>query len=97
MKKTATQVGSGQQIRVGSTLPASGEQRRTLRGWLAASTQTWEALVVAGAWHPHRVSKAAQHLWPGTLRTWCPRRKAYLYSWAELQEIAAHLGHEKWR
>lgn len=95
--KKPPRAGAVRQPNLTLTIPAPDEQRRTLRGWLTASTHTWRALVVAGAWHPHRVSKAAQYLWPGRLRTWCPRRKAYLYSWAELQEIAAYLGQEKWR
>jgi hypothetical protein len=79
------------------TIPTSDREHRTLRDWLTASQQTWQALVVAGAWRPHRVSRAAQQLWPGRLRTWCPKRRSYLYSWPELQEIAAQLGQEKWR
>jgi hypothetical protein len=89
--------GSGQEAKSDLTLMAPDEQRRTLRGWLSASEEIWHQLVVAGAWHPHRVSKAARKLWPDRLRTWCPKRRAYLYTWPELHEIAAYLAQEKWR
>ncbi len=95
--KKPPRAGAVRQPNLTLTLPTTNEQRRTLRVWLAASEQTWKALVIAGAWHSHRVSKAARTLWPHKLRAWCPRRRAYLYSWRELQEIAAYLGEGKWR
>ena len=78
-----------------NSLPSLQGERRPLWDWLTG--ETWEPLVIAGAWHPHRVSKAFRTLWPRARRVRCPRRKVYLYSWPELQEIAAFLGKEKWR
>jgi hypothetical protein len=77
-----------------SLLTPQGE-RRPLLDWLTG--ETWAPLVTSGAWHPHRVSKAARTLWPDQRRARCPRRNAYLYTWPELQEIADFLGKEKWR
>jgi hypothetical protein len=94
MKSPLRQQGVKAEKPTDSLLTPQGE-RRPLRDWLTG--ETWEPLVVAGAWHPHRVSKAARTLWPNQRRAWCPRRKAYLYTWPELQEIAAFLGKEKWR
>jgi hypothetical protein len=87
--------GSGQVAESDLNLPAIDAERCPLRDWLTG--ETWAPLVIAGAWHPHRVSNAHRKLWPHKMRSWCPRRKAYLYSWHELQEIAAFLGQEKWR
>jgi hypothetical protein len=94
MKNPLRQQGVEAGIPTNSLLTPQGEHR-PLCDWLTG--ETWEPLVVAGAWHPHRVSKAARMLWPGQRRARCPRRNAYLYTWPELQEIAAFLGKEKWR
>jgi hypothetical protein len=94
MKKPLREQGVAAELPTNSLLTPNGE-RRPLRDWLTG--ETWAPLVIAGAWHPHRVSKAARTLWPHKLRAWCPRRRAFLYSWSELQEIAAYLGQEKWR
>lgn len=87
--------GSGQQAKSDPIIPAIEVERRPLLDWLTG--ETWEPLVVAGAWHPHRVSKAARKIWPYQHRARCPRRHAFLYSWPELLVIAAYLGQEKWR
>lgn len=92
--------GSGQEAESDLNLPATTEERRTLREWLLSSPQRWERLVIAGAWQPHRVSRAARKNWQHQLqgpRPWCPKRRAYLYTWPELEEIAARLAQEKWR
>lgn len=93
--KNHPSAGRGQVAKYDLLIPATEVERRPLLDWLTG--ETWEPLVVAGAWHPHRVSKAARTLWPHVDRARCPRRNAFLYSWPELQEIAAHLGQEKWK
>ena len=90
MSKKRTALAGRPDIKAETILPAGEVDRRTLREWLSVR-ETWEYLVIRSAWRPRRVRQAANRLWPHLMLDWCPRRRAWLYSWPEMQAIAAYL------